>query len=53
MIQVPGLSDAVNSDQPAMHVSKLDSPQPSTGVGEPTTHVDVVNDPGPGRVEVP
>jgi hypothetical protein len=52
MFQVPGLSDAVNSDVPTMHVSKLDSPTPSRGVGAPTTSADVMSDPTPGRVEV-
>jgi hypothetical protein len=31
MIQVPGLSDAINSDVPTMHVTKLDAPRPSSG----------------------
>jgi hypothetical protein len=52
MITVPGLSDAVNSDQPVMHVSSLDdSARPVTGP-EPTTDAAVVNDPGPGHIEV-
>jgi hypothetical protein len=53
MLQVPGLSAAVNSDQPVMHLTKLDSPTPSAGPSEPSTDAAVVNGPGPGCVEVP
>jgi hypothetical protein len=31
MIQVPGLSDAINNDVPAMHVTRLDTPRAQSG----------------------
>jgi hypothetical protein len=31
MIQVPGLSDAINSDVPSIHVTRLDAPLAQSG----------------------
>jgi hypothetical protein len=50
MIRVPGLSDAVNSDQPVMHVTRVDNPPASRGPETPVLN-DVLVAPD-GRNEV-
>lgn len=57
MIQVEGLSDRINADQPTMHVTQVDQPRPQTGPAEPMLSADaavqVGASPEPGCVETP
>jgi hypothetical protein len=53
MIHVDGLSERINSDQPVMHVTRVDQPRPSTGP-KPVLSADYLTNPDcVGEGEIP